>query len=290
MFQTFARSAAGTARATLFAVGATAVMALAAAGPVSAQATKPQAKVVATVDGAPITAADLALAAEVLGPRLARVPEEMRQRVLLDVLVDRAMFTKAARAAKVMDMAEYKAQVDYYSKDALRDIYVSVVLDKQISEADVRARYDAEVAKQPKVDEMRASHILLKTEDEAKDIAKQLAAGGDFVELAKSKSVGPSAQRGGDLGYFTAETMVPEFSAALKTMKIGAISAPVKTQFGWHVIKLVDKRARKAPPFEKISANLRQLLLSEKVRQQSAILRKDTVVEYKDPSLKPSDR
>jgi len=202
-------------------------------------------------------------------------------------MIDRAMFAKAARAAKVMDMEAFKTQMEYYTKDALRDVYVSEVLGNQITPEAVRARYDAEVAKQPKVDEIRARHILLKTEDEAKDIVKQLKGGSDFATLAKEKSIGPSAPRGGDLGFFVAESMVPEFATAVKALEIGKISDPVKSQFGWHVIKVEEKRVRQAPPFERIAPNLRELLLSEKVREEATVMRKAAVVDYKDPAFKP---
>ncbi|MHA1523852.1 MAG: peptidylprolyl isomerase [Alphaproteobacteria bacterium] len=244
-------------------------------------------KVLATVDGAPITDADLALAQDILGPRLARVPEAMRPRILLDLLIDRKLFAKVARAAKVPDLASYKAQVAYFAEDALRDIYVSKIIGKSISPEAVRARYDAEVAKQAAPEEMRARHILVKTEVEAKDLIKQLEGGADFAELAKTKSTGPSGAKGGDLGFFTAKEMVPAFSAAAQALEPGKISAPVKTQFGWHVIKLEEKRLRQPPSFEQVGKSLREVLLSEKVRETAKNLRDAAVVDYLDPALKP---
>lgn len=262
---------------------AAAVLVASVAGTSMAQ----EAKVIVTVDGAPITTAELAQAQAILGPRLNRVPEQMRQRVLLDLLIDRKLFAKVARAAKVPDMEVFKAQIAYLTEDALRDIYVAEVIGKGISTEDVRKRYEAEVAKQPSAEEMRASHILVKTEDEAKAIVKELDGGADFAELAKTKSTGPSGAGGGDLGFFTAKDMVPEFSAAAQKLEPGKISPPVKTQFGWHVIKLEEKRMRKPPAFEQVEPNLRELLVGEKVREAAKKMRDAATVDYKDPAFKP---
>jgi peptidyl-prolyl cis-trans isomerase C len=113
------------------------------------------------------------------------------------------------------------------------------------------------VRKNPPTKEVRARHILVDTESKAKDLAKQAKGGTDFAKLASKNSIGPSAQRGGDLGYFTAGEMVKPFSDVAFKLKKGEVSAtPVKTQFGWHIIKVEDVRTRKVPPFERVKVQM----------------------------------
>ena len=121
----------------------------------------------------------------------------------------------------------------------------------------MRAHYDEVVRNNPPSKEVRARHILVDNESKAKDLVKEAKSGKDFAELASKNSIGPSAQRGGDLGYFTAGEMVKPFSDAAFKLKKGEIAgAPVKTQFGWHVIKVEDVRTRKVPPFDKVKAQM----------------------------------
>ena len=236
--------------------------------------------VIVTVNGEPITTGDVAYASEFLGPRLAQIPEQFRGRVIMDILIDRKLFAALGRQGDVQSREAYKNRLAFLTEEALRDIFIEKVMDAEISDAEVRARYDAEIAKLPKTEEMRARHVLLKTEDEAKAVAAEARGGADFAELAKAKSTGPSGPGGGDLGYFTADKMVPEFSAAAAALEVGAVSDPVKTQFGWHVIKLEDKRMQAPPSFDEVKTSVQRLVLAEKVKARSAELRDAAEIKY----------
>jgi peptidyl-prolyl cis-trans isomerase C len=130
-----------------------------------------------------------------------------------------------------------------------------------MSASDIKARYDKEVAATPPEEEISARHILVETEEEAKALITELDAGKDFAELAKEKSTGPSAGQGGDLGFFTKGRMVPEFEAAAFEITPGEYGKePVKTQFGWHVIKVEERRETAPPAFEEVADQVRQLV------------------------------
>jgi len=158
-----------------------------------------------------------------------------------------------------------------------------------MTEDAIKARYEKFVAEQPAQTEIRASHILVATEDEAKEIIKQLAGGADFAAIAKEKSTDPSAkQNGGDLGYFTAGEMVPEFSQAAFALEKGESSkAPVKSQFGWHVIKVVDKRQKPPPTLEESHGHVEEMLSGELLTAYLTSLRTTATVEKFNPDGTP---
>jgi peptidyl-prolyl cis-trans isomerase C len=155
-----------------------------------------------------------------------------------------------------------------------------------VTEAQAKTAYDEQIAKVVPEPEVRARHILVKTEQEAKDLVKQLKAGADFVELAKKSSDGPSAQTGGDLGYFARGQMVKPFEDAAFALKAGEISAPVQTEFGWHVIKVEDKRNRPVPQFDEVKDELIASLVQNQLKTVVQGLRGTAKVEIVDPELK----
>lgn len=248
--------------------------------PAAAQEETGADKLVATINGARVTLGDLAQANEALGQQLQQVPDQFRPRILLDVLFERKLLADEAREAGVQDLAAFKARVANLTEEALRDVYIAEVMGKAITEDEIAARYDEEIGKLPKTEEFRARHILVKTEDEAKEVAEEARGGADFAELAKSKSTGPSGPNGGDLGYFTADRMVPEFSEAAGKLEPGGISDPVKTQFGWHVIKLEDKRDKAPPPIEAVAPQLRGVILREKANARVKALKDAATITY----------
>lgn len=250
-----------------------------AAGSTMAQDAK-EPVVIATINGSPITDRDVAYTNEFLGPRLGQVPEQFRGRVIVDILVDRKLFADLARTTDLMSRPAFKERLAYLTEEALRDIYIEDLLSAEINQDAVRARYTTEIAKLPKVEEMRARHILVKTEEDAKAIAAEAQGGADFAELAKAKSEGPTKANGGDLGYFTADKMVPEFSTAAAALEIGAVSGPVKSQFGWHIIKLEDKRNKPAPTFEQVKAGVERMVLADMVKEKSAALREAADIKF----------
>src|SRR5438309_8488785 len=135
--------------------------------------------------------------------------------------------------------------------------------------------------------EVHARHILVETEDQAKKIEDELKKGADFAKLAKKESKDPGASDGGDLGFFTKEQMVPEFSTVAFALDPGKISDPVKTQFGWHIIKVEEKRTRKAPDFEQVKPQIETYVVRKAQADYVAKLRTAAKVERMDEAAKP---
>ncbi|MCW5720876.1 MAG: peptidylprolyl isomerase, partial [Devosia sp.] len=156
-----------------------------------------------------------------------------------------------------------------------------------VTPEEVKARYDKEVAAITPEDEIRARHILVKTEEEAKAIIKDLHAGKDFIEIAKEKSTDPNKSEGGDLGYFGKGRMVPEFETAAFALEKGAYSKePVKTQFGFHVIKIEDKRKQQPPALEQVEAQVRQLVMRDKYLELLEKAKAAAPIDIQDAALK----
>jgi peptidyl-prolyl cis-trans isomerase C len=236
-------------------------------------------KIVARVNGNDIKASDIAIAEEDIGANLAQMPAESRREYLTAYLTDMALVAKAAEGRKVADSDEFKQRLAYYRNKVLMDLLLQSEAKTAVSEGAMRQLY-AEAAKQMTgQQEVRARHILVKTEDEAKAIVAELKSGADFAELARKKSTDPGASEGGDLGYFPKEDMVPEFADAAFKLEKGQISEPVHTRFGWHVIKLEDKRERQVPPFEQVRDQLATHLVRKSQAELITKLRAEAKVE-----------
>jgi peptidyl-prolyl cis-trans isomerase C len=229
--------------------------------------------VLATVNGVDITAEDVRLAADGLRADLEQVPQQFRLVVLLDHLVEQHLFAEKAREAGVEDSANFKDRLDYYTTKALHDSYIETVLAEEITDEEIEARYSEEIAKLPETEEIRARHVLVDTKAEANVIASMARTGDDFAELAKSYSTGPSAERGGDLGYFTADRMVSEFSDAAFALEPGAISDPIESEVGWHVIKVEDRRPKAPPSLDEVRDQMTSSILRERIRSKTEELR-----------------
>ena len=241
-------------------------------------------KVLANVNGTPITEADLKLAEMDIGADLGRMPEMQRRRATLEYLIQVRLLSTAARAEKLENGEAYKKRIDYFRERALRDTYFETKVMNAVTDAQAKAVYAKRIADMADGNQIRARHILVKTEPEARNIAELINRGQDFVELAKKKSTGPSASRGGDLGYFSKGDMVKEFEDVAFKLKVGQVSEPVKTKFGWHLIKLEDKR--KAAPFEEVKDQVKTELIYKKAQEVLAGLRKAAKVEILDAKLK----
>ena len=230
---------------------------------VSAPAAAADDPVIATVDGAKILRSDLVSAYENLPEEYRQVPLEQIYPALLNSMIDTRLATAAARKAKLDQTAEHKAAVAAYSDRLLGATLIRKEADKKVTDADVKKRYE-DTIKDMGGQEIHARHILLKTEDEAKAVIKELAGGADFAELAKKRSTGPTGPNGGDLGYFGKGQMVPEFEKAAFALKKGGVTqAPVQTQFGWHVIKVEDTRAQQPPSFDELGPQIRDGMVRE---------------------------
>ena len=244
-------------------------------------------KAVATVNGKPIIEADLKLAEAELGPELAQLPEASRRRILLEYLIESQVYSDAAETTKLNTGPEYEARVQYWRRRALRDIYFEKNIKGAIKDADAKAFYDEQVKGMKPEEEVKASHILIKDEAKAKEVAAKLAKGGDFAALAKEFSEDPgSKENGGDLGYFGKGQMVPEFETVAFGLEKGKTSGLVKSNFGYHIIRLDDKRMRQPPPFDGLKERIINSLLQKKAQALGAELRTAAKVEYLDADIK----
>ena len=242
---------------------------------------------VATLNGEPITEADIALAESELDEQFSRLPADQRRAAALSALIEIRLAAAASVEAGVADDPEFQRRMTLLRQRALHSQFVSDQIASTVTDEAVRSRYDKEIAAAPASNEVRASHILVDSEEKAKDIIAQLDGGADFAELAKQNSSDGSAQNGGDLGFFGPGRMVPEFEAAAFALEVGKHSAaPVKSQFGFHIIKVTDKRPQQPPAFEQVQQQIRSLLLREKYFAEIAALRQAAEVDIPDPALK----
>lgn len=266
-------------------VRALAAAALAAllAGPALADDTE----VVATLNGQPITAADLALAETELDQQFAQLPPDQRRIAALTAILEIRLMAQGAEAEGIAEEPEFQRRLDLMRQRLLHAAYIEQAIAGRISEEDLRARYETEIAGLDLDEEVRARHIIVETEEEAAEIIAALDAGGDFEELARERSQDGAAQQGGDLGYFSRGQMVPEFEEAVFAMEVDSYTAePVQTQFGWHVIKLVDRREQEPPSFSDVQPQLRNLLLREAYYQAVDELRDAADIDIQDEALR----
>jgi peptidyl-prolyl cis-trans isomerase C len=254
-------------------------MALMAATPVRAEDANP---VLAKVNGSEIRQSDMALAEEELGPSLDKMDPATKQENLLAFLIDMKIVSKAAEDKKVEDNEEFKKRLAFARNRLLMDSLLATE-GKAATTDDAMKKVYEDAAKQITGEqEVHARHILVETEDEAKAIKAELDKGADFAELAKKKSKDPGASDGGDLGFFTKDQMVPEFSAVAFALEPGKISDPVKSQFGWHIIKVEEKRNRKAPDFEQVKAQIETYVTRKAQADYVAKLREGAKIERLD--------
>ncbi|MFA5899980.1 MAG: peptidylprolyl isomerase [Hyphomicrobium sp.] len=244
-------------------------------------------KVVATVDGKPITEADLKLADTEVGAELGQLPPEVKRRALVEYLVDNLLFANAAEAAKLGETAEFKKYMAYLRERALREQYFEKTLKGTISEDEAKKIYNARIAQLKPETEFAARHILVDSEAKAKELRAKIVAGEDFAKLATENSSDPVSKKdGGFLGYFGMGQMVPEFEAAVAKMQKGELSEPVKTAYGWHIIKLEDRRTKAPPNFDQVKETIMNSLAVRKAQEASAAMREKAKVEYVDADLK----
>lgn len=237
--------------------------------------------VVAKVDGQPIHLGDVQDAAQALPENLRGMPPKTLYPLLLDQLIDeRALVAQARKTGLDKDPAVQR-QVTAAEDRALQSAMLSKEVAPTVTDAAVRARYDQDIAGKPGEEEVHAKHILVDNEADAKKIIADLKAGADFAALSKQYNKDPgAAQQGGDLGFFKKDEMVPEFADAAFALQPGQVSPqPVHTQFGWHVILVVEKRRAEPPTFEQAHDELRQKMIQEGVRKAVAQARADVKVE-----------
>jgi peptidyl-prolyl cis-trans isomerase C len=246
-----------------------------------APATASSDPVVAKVNGQPIHLSDLKDAAQGLPENLRGVPPQTLYPMLLDQLIDGRALAAEARKTGLDKDPTIQRQIADAEDRALENAVLTKQVGPTITDAALRARYDKDIAGKPGEEEVHAKHILVESEDQAKKIIADLKGGADFGALAKQYSKDPGgAQQGGDLGFFKKSEMVPEFAAAAFALQPGQVSQqPVHTQFGWHVILVVERRRAEPPSFEQARDELRQQMIKDGVKKAVADARADVSVE-----------
>jgi peptidyl-prolyl cis-trans isomerase C len=238
--------------------------------------------VLAKVNGSEIRQSDVALAEEELGPSLAQMDPATKKENVLSFLIDMKIVSKAAEDKKVENGEEFKKRMAFTRSRLLMDSLLASEGKAATTDEAMKKVYEDASKQISGEQEVHARHILVETEDEAKAVEEELKKGADFAELAKKKSKDPGASDGGDLGFFTKEQMVPEFSTVAFALEPGKISDPVKSQFGWHVIKVEEKRNRKAPEFDQVKGQIETYVMRKAQADYVAKLREGAKVERMD--------
>jgi peptidyl-prolyl cis-trans isomerase C len=243
--------------------------------------------VVARVNGVDIKQSDLDFASSEVGSRLASLPAEDRNRVLLQYVIENELMAGAGQTDSLDKADTFQARVKYHERRALRDAFFDAKITGAVSEADAKQIYDAQIGQLKPEQEVHARHILVATEAEAKEVAERLKKGEDFATVAKEKSKDPGAE-GGDLGFFTRGQMLKPFEDAAFALEVGQISEPVQTQFGWHIIKVEEKRDQALPTFDQVKGAIIAQLVQAKAQEVVSGLRDSAKIEVVDPELKKS--
>lgn len=241
--------------------------------------------VVGRVGDKEITHAEVLAAAQQLGPQYVQNLSQVYP-LLVQRLIDLELVTQAALAADLEEDPALMERLAEARTVVIRDYFLEKKIEEAVTEEALAARYEAFKAENPPETEVKARHILLEEEEAAKSVIAELEGGADFAELAKERSTGPSGPNGGDLGYFTQGMMVEEFATAAFALEPGSYSKePVKTQFGWHVILVEDKRDTTPPTLEELRDQLSQEIQQETVQEMLTELREAGEAEnLRDPA------
>lgn len=262
------------------------------AAPVFAPAAIAQDKTLATIDGQAVTESELNTLMANMAQQLAQVPEGARRRAALDRLIDMKVLAAAADKDGLAGSDDFKRRLEAVRQQLLINEFIRVKVDAAVTDAMVKERYDKDAAAFVPPEETRARHILLKTKEEAQAVIAELAKGGDFAKIAGEKSQDPgSAKEGGDLGYFGQGDMVQPFEEATQKLKPGETTKePVETQFGFHVIKVEDKRKQKVPGFEEVKDQIRQAVVGEKFTEALQAIKAKAKITVDDAAVGPAPK
>jgi peptidyl-prolyl cis-trans isomerase C len=249
------------------------------AGPARSQSDR----LVAKVDGVEIRESDIAMAEDDLGQNAQQMTPDAKRDYLVSYLTDVILAAKAAEGKKLADDKDFKSRIAFIRRKLLMETLLMAEGKAAVTDAAMKKVYEDAVKQMGGEQEVRARHILVATEPEAKAIVTEISKGTDFAELARQKSKDPgAAAEGGDLGWFGKDQMVPEFADAAFKMDKGQVSEPVKTQFGWHIIKVEDKRTKPVPEFAKVKDQVETFVARKAQADYIAKLREGAKVERFD--------
>jgi len=271
--------------------GLIAILALAAlpVGIASAQSDP----VIAKVDGAEVKQSDLTAAEEELAGQLPPMAPEAKRDYLVTYVADMILVAKAAEDRKLGDTDDFKRKMANARSKLLMEALLQAEAKAAVTDEAMKKVYDEAIKQMAEEEEVSARHILVETEDEAKKVLADLKKGADFLAIAKEKSKDPgSKENGGDLGFFGKEQMVPEFANAAFKLDKGQLSEPVKSQFGWHVIRVDDKRKKQPPQFEQVKDQIQTFVQRRAQAEMITKLRESAKIERLDakPDAKSTDK
>lgn len=243
--------------------------------------------VVARVGETEITESELGVAEQVFASQTADMSPEARRSLLVDDLIELELVVQAAAEEGIRDEPEYLQRVDFLADQTLRSIYLQRRLGAAVSDDAVRAEYDRLIDQMPPVREIRPMHILSSDVEAAKAVIGRLAEGEKFEDVAREVSLDEvSKAKGGDLGFVQADAILKEIGDAAADLELGEYTeTPVESAFGFHVVKLAERRTRPAPDFKTLAPQIRQSLQGAAMQRISAELREETEVEKLVPDV-----
>jgi peptidyl-prolyl cis-trans isomerase C len=244
----------------------------------------PSQEVLAVINGEPLTQLHYDQFIEQYSPQVRSMAEQDKGRFMRELVLQELLAQEGKRQQIDQDPeVQIRLQTQMNNTIARAVVQKSVENDSGITDAKLKAHYDANKSNYKEGETITASHILVKTEPEAEALLEELKGGKDFAELAKEKSTGPSAPQGGDLGSFGRGRMVPDFEQAAFALKAGEVSQPVKTRFGWHVIKVTEHTEGKQQDFEQAKEEIRKTLVTEYIQEMIQVLQNKAAIEIKNP-------
>ena len=257
-----------------------AAIAMALATPLKAQDAS---TVLATVNGTDITLGHLIALRSRLPEQYQQMPDEALYDGMLEQIIQQQALVDSAETTEADQLA-----VDNETRGLLANRAMERIAAEPVDDAAVQAAYDAQFGEAEGGTEYNASHILVETEEEAQAIAEEIRGGADFAEVARERSTGPSGPNGGELGWFGAGMMVPEFEQAVAGMEPGSVSDPIQTQFGWHVIRLNETRQQEAPNLDEVRAELEAQVQGQRLQEEVARLVSEADVTRTETEIDPS--
>ena len=242
--------------------------------------------VVVTIGDETITEADIAFAAEDLSQELSTVPVNQRRAFLVAVLIDMKVMAEAARAEKLDESDLFKRRLAYLEDRSLRRVYITQKVNGAVTDEAVQVLYDDYVSTFKPAEEVRARHILVSTEEDAKSVKAEIDGGKPFEMAALEYSQDGSSQNGGDLGYFDRSSpIVQPFMDAAFALEVGQVSDPVQTQFGWHIIRVDDKRMSSPAALDELKPQLQQQVMLNAFSAETKRLKDAASISFADPAL-----
>jgi peptidyl-prolyl cis-trans isomerase C len=246
-----------------------------------------QNRVRAKFAGEEIRQSDIEFFVSQLPDKVRAAPREQIDSLVVDELINTRLVARLARSAGTQDNEDYKRQVEDAAARILQTVYLGGQIEERMTEERLAKAYEVFVAENPPTEQIRASHILVEAKESAQAIVAEVRSGGDFAEVARRESTGPSASAGGDLGYFEKGQMVPTFAEAAFALEVNEVSDPVQTQFGWHVIKLANRRQTPPPSLDEVREELTQRLTGEIMGEVLSEAREGVTIEKFDAEGNP---